>query len=69
MPSKGLSTVFAPIHVRTSTVEQNSQNIIFLAGLNFVLTFFFTARMARIRIEATSATTPPSFDGIDRKMT
>jgi len=37
--------------------------------LNFVLTFFFITRIARIKIEAASATTPPSLDGIDRRMT
>jgi len=43
--------------------------IFFFVGLNFVLTFFFITRMARIKIEAASATTPPSLDGIDRRMT
>jgi len=69
MPSNGLSTVFAPIQVRIITVEVNSQNVVFFIGLNFVLVFFFITKMAKIRIDATSATTPPSFDGIERRIT
>jgi hypothetical protein len=69
MPSNGLSTVFAPIHVKMITVEANSQNVAFLSGLNFVLMFFFITRMAKIMIDAASAMTPPNFDGIDRRIT
>jgi hypothetical protein len=69
MPSNGLSTVFAPIQVRITTVEEKSQNVAFLIGLNFVLTFFFITRVAKIMMEAASAITPPSFDGMDRRIT
>lgn len=37
--------------------------------MNFVLTFFFVTRIAKIRIDAASATTPPSLEGIDRRIT
>ena len=69
MPSNGLSTVLAPIHVRISTVEENNQNVVFFKGLNFVLTFFFITRIDMIMIEAARATTPPSLDGMDRRIT
>ncbi len=69
IPSKGLSTVFAPIHVRIRIVDTSVQNIIFFEGTNFVLFFFFVTRIERIITEAAKATTPPSFEGIDRRTT
>jgi len=69
MPSYGLSTVLAPIQVRIRTVEQNTQNMTFFCGLNFVLILFFVDKTISIKIDATSAITPPSFDGMDRRMT
>jgi hypothetical protein len=68
-PSNGLSTVFAPIQVRMITVVENIQNVAFFKGLNFVLVFFFITRIFKIRIEAARAMTPPSFDGMERKIT
>jgi len=50
-------------------VEVSSQKFAFFVGLNFALMFFFITKIDRIMIEATSATTPPSFDGMDRRMT
>jgi hypothetical protein len=38
-------------------------------GENLVLLFFFIDKIVKIKIDIASATTPPSFDGIDRKMT
>jgi hypothetical protein len=47
----------------------NSQNVIFLSGLNFVLMFFFITKIVRIIIDAASAITPPSLEGMDRRIT
>jgi len=43
--------------------------LIFFSGLNFVLTFFLATKIAIIKIDAASATTPPSLEGIDRRLT
>jgi len=69
MPSKGLSTVFAPIQVRTKVLEINNHRISFFFVLNFVDFPFFTIRMDRIRMDPANATTPPSFEGIERNTT
>jgi len=64
----GDSTGLAPIHVRISTTDTNLQNLIFLVGTNLVDFDFFMISRNMIKIDKTSATTPPSFDGIDRKI-
>ena len=53
----------------TTTVEVKNQNFIFLLGRNFVEEFFFVVRVDKIRIDIARATTPPSFEGIDRRIT
>ena len=68
MSSNGLSTGFAPIQVRITTVDVNIQNFAFLDVLNFVVLFLFFIFRAKIRIEAIRARTPPSFDGMDRRI-
>jgi len=69
MPSNGASTAFAPIQVRISTVETMNQNLSFLGGLNFVGFDFDDGITRRIMIDRARATTPPSFDGMDRRIT
>lgn len=59
----------APIQVKIKIVATKNQNLIFLVGLNFVGLDFSKIKGARIRIERARATTPPSFEGIDRKIT
>ena len=49
--------------------ETSVQNLIFLEGINFVLLFFFPTKVEITNTEATSATTPPNFEGIERKTT
>lgn len=47
----------------------NTQNLNFFVGENFLfILFLFNIRTNKIRIAATMATTPPSFDGIARKI-
>jgi hypothetical protein len=50
-------------------METRNQNLVFLVGENFVGLFFLRIKGIRIRIDATRAITPPSFDGIDRRIT
>jgi len=50
-------------------IETNVQNFIFLVILNLFDVLFFMASTAMIKIDATSAITPPNFDGIDRRIT
>lgn len=69
MPSNGLSTDLAPIQVSTMTIATRAQNLIFFEGLNLVGLFFVFTRIARIRIDIARAITPPSFDGIERRIT
>jgi len=45
------------------------QNLDFAFILNFVVFFFVFIVTVRIRIDIVSAMTPPSFDGIDRRIT
>lgn len=66
--SYGGSTGFAPIHVRITKVLARIQNFAFFWGRNFVLFVFLLIMTRRIIIDARSAITPPSFDGIDRKI-
>jgi hypothetical protein len=69
MPSKGLSTVFAPIQVKMKIIEMKNQNLDFLNILNFEVFLFFTTKILIIKIESTKATTPPNLEGMDRKIT
>jgi len=69
MPSNGLSTVLAPIHVKTMIVEISIQYLDFFVGVNLVLLFFFVTNTAITKIEDARATTPPNFEGIDRRIT
>jgi hypothetical protein len=66
----GGSTGFAPIHVRTVRVATIAAMNHFVAGENFLLIFcdFFTMGSMKITREEIRATTPPNFDGMDRRM-
>ena len=68
--SSGGSTGFAPIHVRSVAVAASVQNFTFLVGSVFDVCFFFlfVIGTSRIRIDMTRAMTPPSFDGIERRI-
>jgi len=65
--SNGSSTGFAPIQVKITRIAARDQNFIFLKGLNFDLVSLFTDT-AKIKIEARRAMTPPSFEGIERRI-
>jgi len=47
----------------------NNHIVVFLVVLYFVEGFFLVIRIERIRIDIASAITPPSFEGIDRRIT
>ena len=67
--TKGVSTGLAPIHVKRREILINIQNFDFFEGLNFLLmVFFLNISRSKIKIAAPMAITPPSFDGIARKM-
>lgn len=55
--------------MRIIIVDTSAQNLVFLVGLNFVCIVFFLIRNGRIRIDIARAITPPSFEGIDRRIT
>ncbi len=44
------------------------QIFIFFVGLNFVFFVFLFTKIAMMAIDDTRATTPPSFEGIDRRI-
>jgi len=46
-----------------------NQNFVFFVGENFVDFDFVLAKIASIKMEAARATTPPSFEGMDRRIT
>jgi hypothetical protein len=50
-------------------IDTRVQNLIFLEGENFVGLFFLRIKGMRMIIEETKATTPPNFDGMDRRTT
>ena len=69
--SYGASTGFLPIHIRIMNVEQIDQNTICVCVLNLagqMLGFVMNGKKYKMQILMTSATTPPSFLGIDRRM-
>ena len=49
--------------------EISVQNFIFFVVVNFVDFLFFVISTDRIRIDMVRAITPPSFDGMDRRIT
>lgn len=65
----GGSTGLAPIHVSNAASVKNTQNKTFFMGLNFLfIEFFLKVKTNTTRMAATIASTPPNFDGIDRKI-
>lgn len=65
----GYSTGFAPIHVSNITTLINSQKLIFFMGLNFLFIFFFLSEInIKANIELPMANTPPSLDGMARRI-
>jgi len=65
--SKGSSTGLAPIQVNRIRAASKDQNFNFFNGLNFDLDFLLIV-IARIMMEARRATTPPSLEGIERRI-
>jgi hypothetical protein len=59
----------APIQVRIRITDKRNHILVFLIGLNLVGFVFLTIRTVRIKIEPAKATTPPNFEGIERKIT
>ena len=65
----GGSTGLAPIQVSNITTTMNLQYTALPVGLNFLLILFsLKHRTKNTKIAATIATTPPSLEGIDRKI-
>jgi len=67
--SKGDSTGLAPIQVRIMITLTIVQNFVFIEVLNFVVFFFVFIITAKIKMDIPSAETPPSFEGIERRIT
>lgn len=71
MMMKGCSTGCPPIQVSVSRSATRSQNRNWLMGRKAMLRCLDVCRrgmMAKIRIDRTRATTPPSLFGMDRRM-
>jgi len=70
MSSYGGSTGLAPIHVRIISLLISVHKVALVVGEFFFLFFFLVDRMgSRNTInDPAKATTPPSFDGIDRRI-
>jgi hypothetical protein len=68
--SIGFSTGLAPIHVRNARVLIVIGIRTFFSGENLLDWFFFLfiVGFMNMMIDAASASTPPSFDGIDRRI-
>ena len=68
--TNGSSTGCAPIQVRVANVATRAHRPPFFRGLNFIdfVLGFFSAGAYMMTTEAARAITPPSFDGIDRKI-
>jgi len=66
--SNGGSTGLAPIHVSTMKILTNDQNLSFDFGLNLLVFILIKGRIKNTVMEPRRATTPPSFEGIDRRM-
>lgn len=66
--SNGGSTGLAPIQVNTKKILTNDQNLSFDIGLNFLVLFLIRGKSKNTLMEASRATTPPSLEGIDRRM-
>lgn len=65
----GGSTGLAPIHVNIKNSLTNTQNDTFFIGSNFLFSLFsFKHSVINTNTEHTMATTPPSFEGIDRRI-
>lgn len=59
----------APIHVNKQTKAAHTQNTSFFTGENFLLRlFFFIVSVSSTKIEPAIATTPPSFEGMARRI-
>jgi hypothetical protein len=69
--SYGASTGFLPIHIKITNVAHRVQNVICRNTLNLldrIEGFRKNGRKYKIQILIASATTPPSFLGIDRRI-
>jgi hypothetical protein len=67
---KGGSTGFLPTNVRIIKTEENDQYLAFLIGENFLLEFdiLFNGKISKTATDIIRAITPPTFDGIERKI-
>lgn len=69
MVTYGCSTGLAPTQVSNITVDRNTQKFSFFVGLNLLfIVFFFTMSVSIAKIDITIATTPPSLEGIARRI-
>jgi F0F1-type ATP synthase membrane subunit b/b' len=50
-------------------IDTNIQNFVFFSVVNFLVFLFFIIRVVMIRIDMAKAITPPSFEGMDRRIT
>jgi hypothetical protein len=67
IPSNGGSTVFVPIHDSITAIDMNVHVFNFSWGEIFTVFFFFMGIVKRA-MEATNAMTPPSLDGMERRI-
>jgi len=68
--SYGGSTGLAPIHVKIINLLIKVHRVALFIGLVFFVFFFLLVAIGKINTtrDPTKATTPPSFDGMERKM-
>lgn len=65
----GVSTGFAPIHVKSKTLNTSIQNRDFFNGENFLLNLLlFKHGIIKHKMAISMAITPPSFEGIARRI-
>jgi len=68
--SYGGSTGLAPIHVSTIKLLIRVHRVALVIGLIFFTFFFLLVIIGRMKTtkDPTNATTPPNFDGMERRM-
>lgn len=66
----GSSTGLAPIHVKINRIDKIDHSFSFLVGLNFVvlIDFFVIIGSINTKMDAISASTPPNFEGMARRI-
>lgn len=68
IPSYGGSTGLAPIQVSSRVVATSIQNVAFFFGSNFLELDLFPERIIKYATDMARAITPPSLEGMERRM-